>query len=62
MKAVSSLPMRSKLDKILDYLNQEELVPIPLESEKCTGPLEIRRFIHDLRQNRQYYFTRDFIN
>ena len=62
MKAVPSIPMKSKLDRILDYLNQEEPVPVPLESEKCTGHVEIRRFIHDLRQKRQYYFTRDFIN
>lgn len=61
MKAVSSMPVVSKLNEILDYLNQEDPILVPLESETYMGHVEIRRFIHDLRQNRQYFFTRNFI-
>jgi hypothetical protein len=61
MKALSSVPLHSTLNKVLESLHSPECVPIPLESSTYMRPIEIKRFIHHLRQYRRYSYTRDFL-
>ena len=62
MKAVSTIPVQSEIDKILDLLNKKERpVPVPVEVETYVRPVEIRYFVQHLRRNRRYSYTNDFI-
>ncbi len=61
MKALSSVPLHSTLNKVLESLHHQEQIPVPLEATPYMRPIEIKRFIHHLRQNRRYEYTRDFI-
>lgn len=42
-------------------IREEESALVPAESSIQTRPTEIRRFLRNLRENRQYNFTRDFV-
>ena len=60
MKALSSLPFQSSFDKVLKSM-YEEPVLVPVESEAYLRPIDTRRFIRNLRKQRKYNYSRDFI-
>ena len=52
MKALPSISLKPVLDEIIASWNRVNTIPVPVESETRLRPVEIRRFVRNLRQNR----------
>ena len=61
MKALAPMPIEQNLDIPLDFLDKEEPSLVSGEYETYMRPVEIKRFIHNIRENRQYIYTKDFV-
>ena len=61
MKALSSMQTDSAFDTILDFLQEEKPVPVSSEAQTLMRPMQVKRFIHNLRENRQITYTDDFV-
>jgi hypothetical protein len=59
MKALASIPLSRTLMKIL---NRPAPVLVPVETYTYMRPVEIRRYVRNLRESRHYRFTDDFFN
>ena len=53
MKAFPNFSLKPILDEILGSVRQVNTVPVPVESKVYLSPVELRRYIRDLRKNRQ---------
>lgn len=61
MKALRSMPLQPTFRINPFSVHKAEPVLVPTESSAHMGPMEIRRYLRSLRENRQYNFTRDFV-
>ena len=52
MKALPSISFQPVLNEIIASWNRINPVLVPIESETRLRPVEIRRFVRNLRQNR----------
>jgi hypothetical protein len=53
MKAFPSFSFKPIIDEILESLRRVKAVPVPVESKAYLSPVEIRRYVRNLRKNRQ---------
>lgn len=53
MKAFPSFSFKPIIDEILESLRRVNAVPVPVESKAYLSPVEIRRYVRNLRKNRQ---------
>jgi hypothetical protein len=60
MKILSTMPSRSTLETVLEPLYVEGPIKTP-EIPEENRQLEIKRFVRDLRKNRQIRYTRYFM-
>jgi hypothetical protein len=58
MKALAEKPMNGNLLKLI-----RGRVPalVPVAESTYMRPIEIRRYVRNLRETRRYHFTRDFL-
>ncbi len=61
MKAFTLMPLKAALGRNLGSVNKAEPVFVSATSSMHMRPVEIRRYLRHLRENRQYNFTRDFV-
>jgi len=61
MKTLSMMPLQSAINKILEPVYKERPVLLPVESNTYP-PFDTRRFIRNLREYRQYNYSRDFVH
>jgi len=54
MKAFPNLSLKPILDEIIEAFNQFNAAPVRVESTSNFSPVEIRRYIRKLRENRQF--------
>ena len=59
MKALASMPLSRALMKIL---NRPAPVFIPVETDTYLRPVEIRRYLRNLRESRHYNYGDRFFN
>lgn len=55
MKALPSISLKPIINEIIASLNRFDAVPVPVASETRLRPVEIRRFVRRLRENRPTY-------
>jgi hypothetical protein len=53
MKAFPSFSLKPVLDEILESLHRLRTVPVPVASKAYLSPVEIRRYVRNLRKSRQ---------
>jgi hypothetical protein len=53
MKAFPELSLKTIMDEIKGALRQADVVPVPVESKANLSPVELRRYVRNLRRNRQ---------
>ena len=53
MKAFPNFSLKPIVDEILQSMRQVNTVPVPVESKVYLGPVEFRRYVRNLRKNRQ---------
>ncbi len=58
MKALLSRPSNGNIMKIL---HRQVPVVVPVAGTAYMRPVEIKRYIRNLRETRHYHFTRDFL-
>ena len=61
MKASSLIPFGATLNQLLESVQIQKPQMVEVESNTLVSYISIKRFIRDLRQNRQYSFSDDFI-
>lgn len=61
MKTFPITPSKTILELIMGKSFNAEMVPVSEEPDKCLSPVEIRRFVRQTRQNRDYNYSRDFV-
>jgi hypothetical protein len=60
MKIFTSIPSKPTFERIFFPLKKSESVSLATSSVPMR-PVEIRRYLRELRENRQYNFTKDFL-
>jgi len=53
MKAFPNFSLKTIVDEILESMRQVNTVPVPVESKVYLSPVELRRYVRNLRKNRQ---------
>lgn len=53
MKAFPNLSLKPIVDEILEAMHQVNVQPVPVESKTYLSPVELRRYVRNLRKNRQ---------
>jgi len=53
MKAFPNFSLKPILNEILESIRQVNPVPIPVESKVYLSPVELRRYVRNLRKTRQ---------
>ena len=53
MKAFPNFSLKPILDEILGSMRQVNTVPVPVELKVYLSPVELRRYVRNLRKNRQ---------
>ena len=53
MKAFPNFSLKPIVDEILQSMRQVNTVPVPVESKVYLSPVELRRYVRNLRKNRQ---------
>ncbi|HEY97256.1 MAG TPA: hypothetical protein G4O16_03645 [Dehalococcoidia bacterium] len=53
MKAFPDLALKPIIDEILATVHQVNTLPVPVESKTCLSPVELRRYVRNLRKTRQ---------
>ena len=61
MKAFPSTPLQGKLNEIFESYKTSVPKEVPEEPETPPRPVEIKRFVREQRENRQYSYSRDFM-
>ena len=61
MKAYRSIPCYSAISNLIENLRGKNFEVVPVKIDKPMRPVEIRRFIRNLRQTREYTYTNDII-
>jgi len=61
MKSFPLTPLNGTLKQIIDSYSTSISREVAVESETHVRPVEIRQFIRDLRQNRQYSYSKNFV-
>jgi hypothetical protein len=61
MKALSPMPVGQDLNKLLDFCDKK---PSLISGEYPTHmrPVDVKRFIHNLREYRQFIYASDFVS
>jgi hypothetical protein len=59
MKALASMPLSRTLMK---FFGRQAPVFVPVETDTYMRPVEIRRYLRRLRENRRYHLSNDFFN
>lgn len=53
MKAFPNLSLKPIIDEILAAMHQVNTLPVPVESRTYLSPVELRRYVRNLRKTRQ---------
>ena len=61
MKALMTVPASNLLTRILYSHLKPAPVPVPPDAAASLRPVEMRRYLRNLRETREYHFTRDFL-
>lgn len=61
MKTFPITPSKTILELITGKSFHVEMVPVSEEPDRCSSSVEIRRFVRQTRQNREYNYSHDFV-
>jgi hypothetical protein len=62
MKSLASMPFLPPFRDTKAYYHPEGPVPVSFGPSEPLRPVEIRRYIRTLRENRRFTFTHDFLH